>query len=307
MNSSLPQTPALLRFGLLAYIVLTASACYVLILRGLESAPPFAFAGLRTMFGGAAVLLFAGISARRVVPERRLWKWVLPVALTATTLTFGSMFLSPSFAGAGMASILGNAQPVFIALIGLLVLGERLSKLQTVSLGLCLLGVAIIVLPSAGGGAGGMLAGTLFALSTSLAAAVGSVLARYVRLHGSLLSFTGWQLLLGGAGLLALSVVVGEPPVDWNRNFAGILVLLAVFNSAVVNCAWFFLLQQEKAGKLSIYLFLTPVLGLLWAAVFAGERPVLPSLIGGVLVLFSVFFQEIEGFISRIRLRRRSH
>lgn len=104
---SLPSpSRASLRFGLLVYIVLTASACYVLILRGLESAPPFVFAGLRTTLGGATILLFAKIFSKRVVPEKRLWKWILPVALTATTLTFGSMFLSPSFAGAGMASIL---------------------------------------------------------------------------------------------------------------------------------------------------------------------------------------------------------
>jgi drug/metabolite transporter (DMT)-like permease len=268
----------------------------VFILRGLESAPPFVFAGLRTTLGGATILLFAKIFSKRVVPEKRLWKWILPVALTATTLTFGSMFLSPSFTGAGMASILGNAQPVFIALIGFMSLGERLSKLQTASLLLCLLGVMNIVLPSAGEGSDGMLTGTLLALSTSLAAAVGSVLARHVRLSGSLLSFTSWQLLIGGAGLLILSVAIGEPPVDWNWNFTGILVLLAVFNSAIGNCAWFFLLQREKAGKLSIYLFLTPVLGVAWALVFEGERPAITSLAGGVLVLFAVVLPEFKGF-----------
>ena len=304
-NASVSQKMhPVLRIGLLAYIVVTASACYVLILKGLESAPPLAFAGYRTILGGLSLILFSALSGQRVLPERRLWAWLPLVALTATTLTFGSMFLSPSFAGAGLASILGNAQPLFIVVIGFVALGERLSRWQTLALLVGLAGVVIIISPTLADGSSGLLVGALIALTTSLAAAIGTVIVRYLKLADSLLQFTGCQLFAGGVLLILLSIVWGEPVIAWNWSFVGIVVILGIFNSAIVTWAWFYLLQREKAGKLSIYLFLTPVLGIVWAMLFANEQPHPASWVGGAFVLIAVFLKEFEGFRNRLRLNK---
>jgi drug/metabolite transporter (DMT)-like permease len=293
----------LVRAGFLGYIIVTASLCYILILKGIQSAPPLAFAGLRTVLGGATLLLFARLSKWPLIPERRLWKWIPAVGLAATSLTFGSMFLSPQFAGAGLASILGNAQPLFIAVIGFFVLKERLSFTQVLALLLGLGGVIVIILPSLGSDGGYVLIGTMIALLTSLSAAVGSVLVRFIKLGKSLVSFSGLQLLVGGMVLLGLSAATREPMIDWSWSFWLILLILGIFNSAIVTWAWFYLLQHEKAGSLSIYLFLTPVLGVLWATVFAQERLQISSLIGGVLVIGAILLKEIEGYRKNFRLK----
>jgi drug/metabolite transporter (DMT)-like permease len=293
----------LVRAGLLTYIIITASICYILILKGIQSAPPFAFSGLRTVLGGLTLILLAGFSRWPLIPERRLWKWIPAVGLTATALTFGSMFLSPLFAGAGLASILGNAQPLFIAVIGFFLLKERLAPMQILALLLGLGGIMVIISPSLGADQNNLLAGTMIALLTSLSAAVGSVLVRFIRIGNSLISFSGLQLILGGIFLLGLSAVTREPMIDWSWPFLVILLVLGVFNSAIVTWAWFYLLQHEKAGSLSIYLFLTPALGVLWATVFTQERLQISSLIGGVLVIGAILLKEIEGFRKNSRLK----
>jgi len=277
---------------ILAYIVLVSSACYVLILSGLQAAPPLAFAGARTILGGISLLVVARFFGHPVIPERKLLKWIPWVGLTATTLTFGSMFLSPSFAGAGLASILGNAQPLFIALIAFMFLGERLSRQQLTALGCGLIGITIILLPSLSGQDSLLLTGALLALTTSLATAIGTVLGRHLKLSGSLLAFSAWQLIIGGVVLLLVSVSISEPGIQWNTKFLYVLILLGIFNSAMITCAWFWLLQKEQASSLGIYLFLIPVLGVLWAFLFRGEQPRLSSILGGLLILFAVFYQE---------------
>ncbi len=269
----------------MAYIVIVSSACYVLILRGLQSAPPLAFGGYRTIFGGVSLLIFAKLSGRRALPEPGLWIWLPGVALTATTLTFGSMFISPSFAGAGLASVLGNMQPLFIVLIAFIFLGERLSYPEIFAIVLGAIGVFIIILPAFSSAGNFLVTGSVLALTTSLAAAIGTILGRYLKLADSLFAFSAWQLILGGSVLAILSFILGEPAVQWNREFFIILILLGIFNSAVVSCAWFWLLSREKAGNLAIYLFLVPVLGVLWAFLFQSEQPPLSSFLGGLLVL----------------------
>jgi len=281
---------------ILAYIVLVSSACYLLILRGLQAAPPLAFGGVRTLLGGITLLAVAWLSGQPVIPAKKLWTWIPWVALTATTLTFGSMFLSPSFAGAGLASILGNAQPFFIALIASMFLNERLSRQQLIALGCGLIGILIIILPTVAGQDNLLLTGTLLALTTSLAAAIGTVLGRHLKLAGSLLAFSGWQLIVGGAALLLLSLGISEPSIHWSAEFLVILVLLGIFNSAVITCAWFWLLQKEKASSLGIFLFLIPVLGVLWALLFRGEQPQPNAILGGLLILGAVFYQEYRNY-----------
>lgn len=280
------------KLAVLAYIVLVSSACYVLILRGLQAAPPLAFGGARTILGGISLLIVARFSGQSVIPEKRLWKWIPWVALSATTLTFGSMFLSPRFAGAGLASILGNAQPLFIALIAFMFLGERLNRQQLTALGCGVIGITMIILPTFSGQDYLLLTGALLALTTSLAAAIGTVLGRHLKLSGSLLAFSAWQLIIGGAVLLLVSVSISEPGIQWNTEFLGVLILLGIFNSAVITCAWFWLLQKERASSLGIFLFLIPALGVLWAYLFRGEQPQSNSILGGLLIVCAVFYQE---------------
>ena len=206
------------------------------------------------------------------------------------------MFLSPGFAGAGLASILGNAQPLFIVLIAFMFLGERLSLQQFMAFGLVFIGVVIIILPSFTQSEEALLMGATLALTTSLAAAIGTVIGRHLRLAESLFAFSAWQLIIGGAILMVLSLLTKEPAIQWNLEFFGVLIFLAVFNSAVISCGWFWLLQRVEAGELAIYLFLIPVLGVLWAFLFRGEQPTLSSIMGGILILSGIFYQELKSF-----------
>ena len=64
------------------------------------------------VLGGLILLLVLVIRRKPLWPEARLARWILPLGLLATTLTFGAMFASPAYTGAGIASVLGNTQPL---------------------------------------------------------------------------------------------------------------------------------------------------------------------------------------------------
>lgn len=296
----------LLRTGIVVYIVVTGSLCYVSILEGLRWAPPFAFAGSRTVLGGGVLLAAAKLFGQPFVPERKHLKWVPIVALTATTLTFGSMFLSPHFAGAGLPVVLGNMQPIFIVFIAWIFLRERITGLQLGALLAACFGMLLILLPAVFSGSEGSLAGAFSAVVTSLSAATGSVLVRWIRPSRSLLSFTAWQLVLGGAVLLIVSAIIKEPAIQWNGKFIGLLLFLGILNSAAFTIAWFWLLQIQKAGEAAIYLFLIPVFGLFWAWILQGEIPSILLLSGAAIILGAVILKDCEGFRQRLRCRRRS-
>lgn len=106
-------------------VIAPMAACYPAIKAGLEFAPSLRFAGWRTLLGGLALLLVLVIRRKPLWPEARLFRWILPLGLVATTLTFGAMFASPAYTGAGIASVLGNTQPLIIIVRAALFLGEK--------------------------------------------------------------------------------------------------------------------------------------------------------------------------------------
>lgn len=278
-----------LQAWLMLVVIVPMAVCYPLIKAGLLFAPPLRFAGMRTLLGGLALLLVLAIRRKPIWPQARLARWILPLGMLATTLTFGTMFASPAYTGAGIASVLGNIQPLLIVVLAALFLGERINLSNALTLCLGLAGVIVLALPAWRETTGSSLFGIALALGSSAGAAAASVTMKMLRAGDDLMSLTGWQLIVGGLVLLGLSAV-SEPEtnVSWNGTFVALLLVLALAGTALSTWLWFWLLERAEAGRLSLYLFLVPVFGLLTAMVGLGERLSTVQTVGVALILLAV-------------------
>lgn len=249
------------------------AVCFVAIKAGLPYAPPLWFGGLRALIGGLALLGLAIVVRRPALPARGSWPGVVGLALAATTFGFGAMFLSPGRTGAGIASVLGNTQPLIVAVLAALLLGERMTRGKGAALALGLVGVTLVSSSALLGPAADGLSGALLALAASAGFAVGSVLVKCMGPQPSVLSLTAWQLILGGLPLLAASAVVErDERVRWTGVFVALLLFLALAGTALANALWFWLVQRDDVGRLTTFLFLVPVFGVAVAALAFGER-----------------------------------
>lgn len=296
-----PLSPAR-QAWLMLVVIAPMAACYPAIKAGLEFAPSLRFAGLRTLVGGLALLIVLVILRKPLWPQPRLARWILPLGVLATTLTFGAMFASPAYTGAGIGSVLGNTQPLVIIVLAALFLGEKIGLSKALALLLGLAGVTLLAMPALRGQTGHNLLGAMLALGSSVGAAVASVTVKRLRPGDDLMSLTGWQLVAGSVVLLGLSAVF-EPrgTVAWTGGFVGLLLFLAVAGTALSTWLWFWLLQRAEAGRLSLYLFLVPVFGLLIAMSGFGER--LNALQGGgvALILLAVALSVFAGRPGPVR------
>ncbi len=120
------------------------AVCFVAIKAGLAFAPPLLFAGLRAEIAGVVLLALVVFLRRPVLPAISGWPGLVALALTSTSLGFAAMFLSPGRIGAGIASVLGNVQPLFVLVLAAAFLGEALTRAKVVALGLGLAGVTLI-------------------------------------------------------------------------------------------------------------------------------------------------------------------
>ncbi len=267
-------------------VVIAYAICFTAIKFGLVYAPPLLFAALRALIGGMAIVATIWFLKLPLWPERELWPWILAVAIFATTINYAAMFLSPGLAGAGLASILGNMQPLFIIILAVIFLSEHLSRANLLALCLAVAGVILVFSADIFESTDGGLSGSIWAIIASASAAIGSFLMKYLGRPSVVLLVTAWQLIIGSAPLFILSLIIERPdyPLLGNLKFIGILLLLALFGTAFGSVAWYSLIQRREIGSLSLGLFLAPVFGLGIALIFGETLAAVEWLGAGIIV-----------------------
>lgn len=276
---------------LLIVAVLSAiyASCYATVKAGLQFAPPLWFGGLRALIAGLAIFVLMIVLRQQLFPARREWPLLLTLALTGTTLAYGAMFLSPGRTGVGIASLLGNLQPLLVIVLAAIFLSEPLTRGKAAALVLGLTGVVLIAVPALTGPNAFGISGAVLALVASVSLAIGMVLVKRMGTPPNLLILTAWQSTLGSLPLLATSALVErDSAVTWNVEFVGLLLFLALVGTSFPTVVWYWLLQRGDLGRLTLFLFLVPVFGLGVGAFLFGEALGLLSVIGVVLTVSGI-------------------
>ncbi len=280
------HVPAWLQIAIVVGLTLVYAVCYATIKAGLAFAPPLRFAGLRALLGGVALLVLARATGGSLLFARRNWPWVLALGATATTISFAGMFLSPGRTATGIASVLGNTQPLILVFLAALLLGEAITTRKLLAVALGLVGVAAISYPAWAGPQAYGLSGPLLALAASGGAALGSVIVKRMGPGRDLFAITSWQLILGSLPLLLASAVIERgTPVVWSTQFTAMLLFLALIGTSLATASWYWLLQRHDVSRLSLFLFLVPLFGLAIGALILREPVSLREAIGALLAV----------------------
>jgi len=248
-----------------------------------ESWSPLSAAGARLALAGLFVLALAAATGRPLLPGASIWV-VLWLALTQTTLFYGATFFGIADESAGLAAVLSNTDPLFVAALGAIFLAEKLSARQWAGLVFGLLGAALVVSPD-GIWPFEVSRTALFVVFGALGWALGTIIAtKSVRGAGSPLALAGWQMLIGGMLLFVWNGAIGGGlgPVD--PGTTGLIIGLAVFGSAMPLVLFYRALTSAPAGEISAWFFLVPVVGVLLSWPLLGEVPSASLAIGMVAV-----------------------
>lgn len=237
-----------------------------------ETWPPLAAAGARLAVAG--LLLLGALAAL----GRPLRPGVSPatvgwLALTQTTIFYGATFWGIAEAGAGLAAVLANTDPLFVAALATAFLGERLAPVQWTGLAVGLAGAGVVVWegpawPPAVSPA------ALVVVGGALAWSVGTVVAaRGVRAAGDPLALAGWQMTAGGVALAAAGLLLEDPAPPLGGREVGLVLALAALGSALPLALFYLALVRAPAAEVSAWFFLVPAVGVLSAWPLLGEAP----------------------------------
>jgi drug/metabolite transporter (DMT)-like permease len=268
--------------------------CYPLITLGLRDAPPLAFAALRALTAGLALTVPASLKRRALPRAARTWMMLAAIGLGTTTLGLLGMFVAGGLVAPGLATVMGNTQPLLAAFLARCFLQERLHPRQRLGLLLGFAGIVIISLPHLRGPGGARFERGLAYIALAVAGvAVGNVLMKAVRGRVDPLVAMAAQSLFGALPL-AIATGVWEQPsaIIWSGRFVASLLGLGLFASALGNWLWFSVLERVPLSRANAFNFLTPLIGFTLGVAFYGERLDPASIVGLSLTVTGIVLVE---------------
>jgi drug/metabolite transporter (DMT)-like permease len=286
----LPRVPATRRWGILLALAAAGISGVSIFVNGFavrQLPDPALYTTLKNAVAAALLVALAASAVRpsqvRAVPARS-WAALAVIGVVGGSLPFLLFFGGLAEASAPSAAFIHKTLFVWVALLAVPLLGERLGVAQLVALAVLLVGQALILTPAGvtwGTGETLIAAATaLWAVETVIArrvlANVPSSVAAAARLGFGLPVLVAFLALTGGlAGVAALG------PVQWAWVFVTGLLLGGYV------ATWFAALQRAPASLVTAILVLGAPVTAALQSLQAGHVPSTPVLAGQALVLLA--------------------
>jgi drug/metabolite transporter (DMT)-like permease len=278
----------LLAFGAIYFLW---GATFMAIRVAVLEIPPFFTAGLRFFVAGSFLYLVLRLSGEPA-PTPVHWRSIAVISAAMFVVTYGALFWASQFVPSSVVAVLEATLPIIAMVLEVFVFRRqpfRWSMLGAVALGFG--GIALLLLKSGGGAQPFGVFPCLVILCASVAWTLGAVLTRSMVLPRSVPLTAGAEMMLGGAVLLAMSLLTGElQPFPHISLHAGLAVLyLIVGGSLVAFTSYVWLLARMPATRVASHAYVNPIVAVALGHFVLGEEVTPRMLFASVLVVASVF------------------
>lgn len=245
----------------------------------------------RFLFATIVVWAFLAWRGRLALLHGRALLIALGLGAFGYATQSGLYFVGLEFMTAGMVAIVLYTYPVFVVILAVALIGERVSRSMLVALCFALGG---IVLVTGANPAGASLVGILVVLGAALAYAAYITLSRAMLMTIDPIVLTAYVLPAAGTSFVVIGTAGGELTIPQTLSAWTILLCLGIFATAIPVVAFFAGLKQIGASRAGIISTAEPPVTVALGAVLFAEPVTTATVIGGILILIGVIILERE-------------
>jgi drug/metabolite transporter (DMT)-like permease len=260
-------------FALLALLTGIWGFNWPIMKTGLGAIAPMTFRALTLVIAVPMLWAMLRVRGEAIAIPRRHWRELFAIALFNLVIWTICVIYGLGLLSSGRAAILGYTMPIWAALLGLFVYGERTGARLAWGVAAAACGVALL-LASEIAALSGSPGGVLLMLAASISWALGTHLTRKRTMPGSVTLLTFWSAVLAlviCGGLALLTEADRWRPAGIGAGAAFSVFYNSVIVFGVAQLLWFRLatLLPPVASGLSVLMI--PVIGLLSGAVWLDE------------------------------------
>ncbi|MGQ0815436.1 MAG: EamA family transporter [Gemmatimonadota bacterium] len=275
-----------------AAIYVIWGSTYLAIKFAIETMPPFAMAAARFLIAGALLYMWARV--RSNVRAQRV-HWLHAIGLGALLLCGGNgaVVWAQQHIPSGVAALVVAIVPLWVVLLDWLRPGgERPHGLTMLGIIVGLAGMALLIGPNTFGARDLDPLAALVWLGGSLSWSIATVFGRKAAVPGYPPLTAAMQLLGGGACLVIVSLLAGEPaqldPAAFSWQAIVSLGYLIVFGSIIAFSAYSWLLRVAAPARIATYAYVNPVVAMLLGWALADEKLTPRTLMAAAVILGGV-------------------
>jgi drug/metabolite transporter (DMT)-like permease len=234
-----------------------------------DASPLFSLA-LRFLISGILGVIIARAMGQSWRLTRPQWRATILFGICQNALYLGLNFYAMQTVEASVAAIIASTMPLLVALIGWLLLGEKLRPLGLIGLLAGFAGVALIM--GSRIGAGVDMFGVALCGIGALALTFATLAVRGATSGGNFMMVVGLQMLVGSAVLFVAAPVFETIYIHPTMPLALAFAYTTLFPGLLATFIWFLLLDRIGAVRAATFHFLNPVFGVTIAAILLGEK-----------------------------------
>ena len=276
---------------MLATIVLVAALIggnFTALKFALGHTTPMMLTAMRTVIGGSFLVGFALLRGERIPTDRAVLGRIFVVGFSITTVSSALLVFGVSRVPAGFASLMSSTMPLFTALLSLLLLGSRVSRLGALGLVVGFVGTGVLASPALEGEA--KLVGAVSLLLSAIAWAFGTVFMKWKDFSAvTPIMLVGVQLIMSACMLVPFALVVeGTGGTDWSVGLFVPLLYAAIPANAVTFSLMATVVRRATPTQAAATAYLIPLFGVFFGWLIRDERLGWAEIAGGVLVIVGV-------------------
>ncbi|HUV09174.1 MAG TPA: EamA family transporter [Spirochaetia bacterium] len=240
----------------------------------LADIPPLTLVFIRIALGALCLLIVLRFQGKRMPAFGPVWGAFFLMGLLNGAVPYTLISIGEVTIDSGLAAILNATMPIFTLILAhFLTEDEPLSWERSLGVAVGLLGVIVLVGVDALLGIGTHFWSQMAVIGAAVSYALATIVGRrFLKGYPAIVAATGQ--LIGGAVLMApLSLILDTP---WKLNpswlSVGTLLALSIVGTSVAYLFYFYLLNRVGATRTSMVTYIVPLTGVLWGAVFLGER-----------------------------------
>ncbi|HTV98072.1 MAG TPA: EamA family transporter [Steroidobacteraceae bacterium] len=255
------------------------------------------FSAIRFLTAGVLLALLAHFAAGHAFPRRVLeWRHVSIAGFFMVFASNGLNVWAIDYIPTNLSALLNGTSAFWIA--GLGVFGRRghpLNRWALLGMAIGFAGTALMLIPRGGLHTSSVLA-EAGALIACCAWALGTLYYRSIDTRLSSLMFMSLQMCMGGAMLLAVALVHGDP-ARWTCNAPGLLALgyLTFFSSCLAYTAYGWLSLNAAPALIGTYGYVNPAIAAYLGWQFLDEHLTDVQLAGMVTIILAVGILTLSG------------
>ena len=229
------------------------------------------------------------------IPIRELPKLIV-LGLSGITLLYIFQFYGIEMTTPSTSAVLINTNLLFILLLSVIFLNEKLSLKKIIGIVFSFIGVIVIMLAQLLNEKivfdNSFFIGCIFIIVSAFFWAIYSVVGKKLIKKYDPLTITAYAFILGTIFYLPLVFSDFMNAVK-NIDITGLMgiLYLSLLCSVFGYIGWYYALEKIEASKASVFLTLIPPFAIAISFVF-GERPTLFFIVGSLLIIFGVYYTQ---------------